>query len=890
MEKEVKKGKFEKRFYEVLENIFLGKDIKSSSSPLIETKSKYYKQFRSDLQKYINDKSNVDCHENSCEFSRNDGAEEVNKTSCSNSEKVDSSNKAKKTRLNTEEIYEKLYDFSKSYFSQSGSVLYENTPKNSNIYADVFKKGFESDLKHLNESSEVSLFYKTKGLLYTKSEKVYKDISISVESYTFNFKVSSGSKNTNAKQYPHFTNANSSLLDTQEINKDSKDSKDSNEAQAQESTQTNLLNNQIDLKVTLENKEFSDSKVKELAKELALNSEILKEAIKKYRRTINIDFFINPSAESFLKEQLDLYLYKYFKNQALTQERINELAIIKDIALKLISYISKFESELARIYLKPKFAKSVNYLVSLESLKNVGFDIKRLESSSGYKEQVKAWEALNINPKDSNALFAENNAPIDTRFFSELKIEIKECIKPQGTLIKSENYQALNSIKNAYKGKVKLIYIDPPYNTGNDDFIYVDKYNHSCWLSMMASRLEVARELLRDDGVIFIQCDDNEQAYLKVLCDEIYGRENFVATICWEKKYSPANDAKWLSDNHDFILIYARNKQIWKPNLLERTKEMNARYVNIDNDRRGAWKSGGFSVKTYTEKYDYPITTPSGKIVYPPSGSCWQTSQENYEKLKADNRIWFGKNGDSKPQLKQFLSEVQQGVVVKTFWKYDEVGHNQIAKQELKALFAENRRGGGELFSTPKPEALLKRIIEISTNPGDLVLDFFAGSGTTCAVAHKMGREYIGIEMGEHFNSVILPRILKVINGEQGGVSKACNFSGGGVVEYYELESYEDTLQRAEFAEIPSDFVKSYEEAWRVENPFMLDSKLSCALKISGDTYTLDLENIYKDIDSIKSLENYYGKKVLKIENNEVIFEGGVKLNLLEAFKCFLIW
>ena len=558
MEKEVKKGKFEKRFYEVLENIFLGKDIKSSSSPLIETKSKYYKQFRSDLQKYINDKSNVDCHENSCEFSRNDGAEEVNKTSCSNSEKVDSSNKAKKTRLNTEEIYEKLYDFSKSYFSQSGSVLYENTPKNSNIYADVFKKGFESDLKHLNESSEVSLFYKTKGLLYTKSEKVYKDISISVESYTFNFKVSSGSKNTNAKQYPHFTNANSSLLDTQEINKDSKDSKDSNEAQAQESTQTNLLNNQIDLKVTLENKEFSDSKVKELAKELALNSEILKEAIKKYRRTINIDFFINPSAESFLKEQLDLYLYKYFKNQALTQERINELAIIKDIALKLISYISKFESELAKIYKKPKFAKSVNYLVSLKTLKESGFDIKRLESSSGYKEQVKAWEALNINPKDSNALFAENNAPIDTRFFSDLKAEIKEAIKPQGTLIKSENYQALNSIKNAYKGKVKLIYIDPPYNTGNDDFIYVDKYNHSCWLSMMASRLEVARELLRDDGVIFIQCDDNEQAYLKVLCDEIYGRENFCGNIVW-LKCNAQNDADTIQRNQEYILCYAKN-------------------------------------------------------------------------------------------------------------------------------------------------------------------------------------------------------------------------------------------------------------------------------------------------------------------------------------------
>ena len=225
----------------------------------------------------------------------------------------------------------------------------------------------------------------------------------------------------------------------------------------------------------------------------------------------------------------------------------------------------------------------------------------------------------------------------------------------------------------------------------------------------MKNRLEVAREFLRDDGVTFIQCDDNEQAYLKVLCDEIFGRENFVSTICWEKKYSPANDAKWLSDNHDFILIYAKKKEAWKPNLLARTEEMNARYTNIDNDPRGRWKAGGFSVKTYTEKYDYPITTPSGKIVYPPSGSCWQTSKEKFEKLLQDNRIYFGKNGDSKPQIKQFLSEVQQGVVSKTFWKYDEVGHNQIAKQEIKALFAtadsrplrgaENRNQGGSSAS-----------------------------------------------------------------------------------------------------------------------------------------------------------------------------------------------
>ncbi|TLE04835.1 site-specific DNA-methyltransferase [Helicobacter bilis] len=302
------------------------------------------------------------------------------------------------------------------------------------------------------------------------------------------------------------------------------------------------------------------------------------------------------------------------------------------------------------------------------------------------------------------------------------------------------------------------------------------------------------------------------------------GGNNFVATICWEKKYSPANDAKWLSDNHDFILIYAKKKETWRPNLLPRTKEMNARYTNPDNDPRGRWKTGGFSVKTYTEKYDYPITTPSGKIVYPPSGSCWQTSKENYEKMLQDNRIYFGKNGDSKPQIKQFLSEVQQGVVVKTFWKYDECGHNQVAKQEIKALFAchteplgevsknkvslekvdssrdfspvsqaqndkmaESQNNNTPLFATPKPEALLKRIIEISTQEGDLIMDFFAGSGTTLAVAHKMKRRFIGIEQMDYIESITKERLKKVVAGEQGGISKAVDWQGGGSFIYAEL-------------------------------------------------------------------------------------------------------
>jgi len=407
---------------------------------------------------------------------------------------------------------------------------------------------------------------------------------------------------------------------------------------------------------------------------------------------------------------------------------------------------------------------------------------------------------------------SENNASKEYKIANAIK-------QDSNLLIKGNNLIVLHSLLPLYANKVKLIYIDPPYNTGNDSFNYNDKFNHSSWLCFMKNRLEVAREFLRDDGVIFVQCDDNEQAYLKVLMDEIFGRENFVNTICWQKKNSPQNDAKWLSDNHDFILIYAKRKETWKPNLLPRTEEMNARYKNPDNDPRGVWMAGDLSVKTYSVNYDYPITTPSGKIVYPPTSRSWRTSKENLEKLIQDNRIWFGKNGDNTPTIKRFLTEVKDGLTPLTLWTSAEAGTNLAGKNEIKALFAPSLRGSeateaihsentnensnrlprnadsisrndknnAELFSTPKPEALLKRIIEISTQENDLVMDFFAGSGTTCAVAHKMKRRWIGIEQMDYIESITKERLIKVINGEQGGISKALNWQGGGNFVYAEL-------------------------------------------------------------------------------------------------------
>ncbi len=362
------------------------------------------------------------------------------------------------------------------------------------------------------------------------------------------------------------------------------------------------------------------------------------------------------------------------------------------------------------------------------------------------------------------------------------KHRVKDTDIFDNRLIFGDNLLALKALEAEYTGKVKCVFIDPPYNTGSAFTHYDDGLEHSIWLSLMRDRLEIIRRLLSDDGSLWITIDDNEAHYLKVLCDEVFGRANFVANVIWEKKFSPQNDAKWLSDNHDHVLAFAKNKEIWRPNLLPRTDEMDARYKNTDNDPRGIWTSGDLSVKTYTPSTDYPITTPSGRVVNPPAGYCWRVSKEKLDELTKDNRIWFGPKGANVPRIKRFLSDVKEGSVSKTIWLRTEVGDNQDAKREIKTF------NDSDVFTTPKPERLIHRILTMASAPGDLVLDSFAGSGTTGAVAHKMGRRWIMVELGEHCHTHIIPRLRKVIDGEDpGGITKSVGWKGGGGFRYYRL-------------------------------------------------------------------------------------------------------
>lgn len=387
-------------------------------------------------------------------------------------------------------------------------------------------------------------------------------------------------------------------------------------------------------------------------------------------------------------------------------------------------------------------------------------------------------------------------------------------------LILGDNLLALKALESSYAGLVKCIFIDPPYNTGSAFEHYDDGIEHSQWLSLMRDRIEILYKLLSNEGSMWITIDDNESHYLKVLCDEIFGRANFVTNVVWQKKYTVANDAKWFSDNHDHILIYAKDKQVWRPNKLPRSEEMNARYSNPDSHPKGPWKATPLHAKSGSEKAKgFSYTFRNGYVWTPPTSTFPRFSVDTLKRLDEGNEIWFGRDGKAQPSRKTFLSELtNDGTPPLTVWLNGEVGHNHEARTEAKSF------NDVEVFATPKPERLISRILTIATKPGDLVLDSFAGSGTTGAVAHKMGRRWIMIELGDHAITHCVPRLRKVIDGrDMGGITEMVGWEGGGSYSFYRLA--------------PSLLTKDRFDNWIIApsyNPAMLAEALC---KLMGFTY-----------------------------------------------------
>ncbi len=389
-------------------------------------------------------------------------------------------------------------------------------------------------------------------------------------------------------------------------------------------------------------------------------------------------------------------------------------------------------------------------------------------------------------------------------------------------LIFGDNLLALKALEQEFAGKIKCIFIDPPYNTGSAFEHYDDGIEHSIWLSLMRDRFEILHRLLSDDGLFWLQLDDNEVFYAKVVLDEICGRANFISSVVWQKVFAKKNKAI-ISSSHDTILVYAKNISLVRRNLLSRNEEQTKAFKNPDNDHRGHWQSVAYSVQSEdAEKraaYRYPIKLPSGRSVMPPTGRHWNGLPDRTQSLRDDNRLWFGQDGDNAPRLKVFLSEVQEGIVPDSWWTHQECGNNQAAKKEMLNLFPMQ-----EPFSTAKPEKLLKRVIEISTSPGEIIFDSFAGSGTTGAVAHKMGRRWIMVELGEHCHTHIIPRLKKVIDGEDhGGITQAVNWQGGGGFRYFRLA--------------PSLLEKDKWDNWVINKQYNAAMLAEALCKLEGFTY-----------------------------------------------------
>ncbi|WRD65862.1 site-specific DNA-methyltransferase [Helicobacter pylori] len=462
----------EAQFYEVLENLFIGVKIEDQQESLLDPTPRAVKNGMINLMKA----------KSQYYQSKKQELEKLINLKCQNNNDL------------KEELFDKLYSFFKRYFSANGGIYFNDTP----LYDSLYTK---SDYEKCSLKKDTALFYKTKDLYYVKSETIYKDFCFELEGILFNF-------DTSLPESKKYNEKVELIFDLKDID-----------------AKTNTLN----FSVTLSSK-GTQTKISEILKEcfnqgVKLDEEILKKAFGKFKKQGSMDYFIHKNALGFLKEQLDLYLFEYlFKEMtAFDDKRLNGINTIKEVALQVIVLVSEFENELCKIWNKPRFVLNSHFIVSLDKLKAKNYDLNKITTHPNYHKQVKEWQDLNLKTTDN--LLENEFLPLDTIYFKDLEEEIKNQFNEDeinGTLIKSENYQALNSLKNRYKEKIDCIYIDPPYNTQNNEFVYADNFKRSSWLSMMENRLELAHSLLNDKGAMFVSIDDNEQAYLKTLMDEVF--------------------------------------------------------------------------------------------------------------------------------------------------------------------------------------------------------------------------------------------------------------------------------------------------------------------------------------------------------------------------------
>lgn len=826
------------------------------------------------------------------------------------------------------DIHNKLYTFFDSYLNESGTPFFTDTPIYKNIYAKVY-----------SNSKDTSLFYKTQNLYYVKSDILYQSLTLSdeQENYEVVFDASEYRQNAdNAKNKVLFK------LDSISCNES---------ANTDEEPHNQILIkviNQKDLFPELNNvfkqnsSEFSEEFLKSLKqKKLKFNEESLKKIFRSYKKQSEIDFFIHKNAKAFLQEQFDLWMFHYLYQESTIQEWnpniIAHLQRIKNIAYEIIKLIADFENELKAVWLKPKFAKKVEYVFSVDTIlqyaNNASVLLESIANDKGFESQIKEWQELNLVDESFDkqnfldfchsepALAGEESQsiksqeifrfaqydmeskkyhylPIDTKHFTkETKYQILSSFEHlesvlNGELIKSDNFQALNTLMPKYQGKVDLIYIDPPFNLGeNASFDYKVNFKDSTWASLLDSRLELARDILSNKGSIFVRCDYNGNFIVRSILNDIFGGDNFVNEIIISKsakltetikKYHSGNDSLFFfSKSEEYIFNVQgteREERKWRAMHLpgERWSPIPNQYVNLFSKENLIFKNNKWTSKA---------RIILGKECLPPSGRHWALSQETIFDLEKQGgiRLIDGVPKTQESDTKKLTSNWTDWVGYSSDWG----------------------------FQTENHEKVLQRVILTGSNQESIILDYHLGSGTTLAVAQKLGRKWLGVEMGEHFYSVVIPRLKKVIAGFQSGISKECDYKGGGVFRYYELESYEEALSHCEY-------VLEHQEPQKVENKndykgkdyakaeAILDYRKSRKLidrLHKGEIVSLDMSTEYRqNFDIFHTMANLMGWKIKRLfldskgiescefDNGEILNLDSIDLAKYPKLKNLIFW
>jgi adenine specific DNA methylase Mod len=791
-----------------------------------------------------------------------------------------------------DELFEKLYDFFHRYFSESGSIYFRYTPLHQNVYEKVY-----------TDDRDVMLFWKTHMLYYVKTDRIFRSMEVELDGRKFIFDVSTlEHKKANEKRDIVYSLA--------------KRRADGVLAFAVAYSEKGEKTNVVEILKAL--RQNGDK----------ISEDLLERAFRVFEKQSQVDYFINKDAKAFLEEQFNLWLYQYMFSgvSEWTETRIKQLQILKDTAFKIIAFISQFEDELVRIWDKPKFVLDSNYVITLDRIveKDGGLAlVEKLLDHGNFKEQVREWQQLGIvdksikktailekDSKGKRLAKSYEHLPVDTKYFKELELSILglfDSLDQQldGWLIKSENYQALNTIKNKFHEVVRVMYADPPFNTTEESFIYANRYKHSSWATMMHNRVSIAGQLLDEKGICSVAIDDEEIFDLKHVLDDIFGDDDFIGTLVIESNPRGRTTNAFLATSHEYNLLYAKNITSAEITNVPLTEDQVADF-NL-HDETSAYRllpfrrSGGLSTPEERPKSYYPLylDQSTGKITLekvPKRLEIWPIDTKGKKRVwrfsivESSNLRRAIENGDLVAKKTDegytiYLKDrIKKGRKPKTIWsesRYDASTHGTVLLQELF--------GTTKLFSYPKSIFNTQDILAVLTdsNSPDFIVDFFAGSGTTAHATINLNRQdggrrkYVLVEMADYFDTVLLPRVKKVVFSDKWKNGKA---QEGGIgishfVKYCRLEQYEDALRKAKYAE--ADLFDDPNKDPFHQYVFLRDLKMLEALEADAEKnkVEVDLSRLYDGVDIAETVSNLTGKWIKRITVNSVEFGDGEVVN-----------